>query len=279
MDKKRCTAIVLAAGRGSRMKSGVAKQYMLLQGRPLIWYALHAVEESSVIDDCVLVTGAEDISYVKKEIVAKYGFSKVTAVVQGGKERYDSVYNGLAAAVENGAARDRDNRCAPGHDGYIFIQDGARPFLTEEILKRCYEAVRKDHACVAGMPVKDTVKIVDESGFASRTPDRNFVWQVQTPQVFDAPLILCAYERLMREKERLIREGISITDDAMVVETFTDCKVRLVEGSYSNMKVTTPEDMTVAEALLGRQIGFQISSFEEAEEKIKKRVDRQDYLC
>lgn len=253
MEKKRCTAVVLAAGRGSRMESGVAKQYMLLQGRPLIWYALHAVEESSVIDDCILVTGAEDISYVKEEIVAKYGFSKVTDVVAGGKERYDSVYNGLAAAVENGTAWHGDKRCAPGHDGYIFIQDGARPFLTEEILKRCYDAVRQNHACVAGMPVKDTVKIVDESGFASRTPDRNFLWQVQTPQVFDAPLILSAYERLMREKERLIREGISITDDAMVVETFTDCKVRLVEGSYSNMKVTTPEDMTVAEALLGRQ--------------------------
>lgn len=253
MEKKRCTAVVLAAGRGSRMESGVAKQYMLLQGRPLIWYALHAVEESSVIDDCILVTGAEDISYVKEEIVAEYGFSKVTDVVAGGKERYDSVYNGLAAAVENGTARHGDKRCAPGHDGYIFIQDGARPFLTEEILKRCYDAVRQDHACVAGMPVKDTVKIVDESRFASRTPDRNFLWQVQTPQVFDAPLILSAYERLMREKERLIREGISITDDAMAVETFTDCKVRLVEGSYSNMKVTTPEDMAVAEALLGRQ--------------------------
>ncbi len=253
MEKKRCTAVVLAAGRGSRMESGVAKQYMLLQGKPLIWYALHAVEESSVIDDCILVTGAEDISYVKEEIVAKYGFSKVTDVVAGGKERYDSVYNGLAAAVENGTVWHGEKRCAPGHDGYIFIQDGARPFLTEEILKRCYDAVRQNHACVAGMPVKDTVKIVDESGFASRTPDRNFLWQVQTPQVFDAPLILSAYERLMREKERLIREGISITDDAMVVETFTDCKVRLVEGSYSNMKVTTPEDMAVAEALLGRQ--------------------------
>ncbi len=252
MGKKRCTAVVLAAGRGSRMGSGVAKQYMLLRGRPLIWYALHAVEESSVIDDCILVTGAEDISYVKEEIVAKYGFSKVTAVVAGGKERYDSVYNGLLA-VGNGAARDGDNLYAPVHDGCIFIQDGARPFLTEEILKRCYEAVERDHACVVGMPVKDTVKIVDESGFASRTPDRNFIWQVQTPQVFDAPLILSAYERLMREKERLLRDGISITDDAMVVETFTDCKVRLVEGSYSNMKVTTPEDMTVAEALLERQ--------------------------
>lgn len=249
MGKKRCTAIVLAAGRGSRMKSGVAKQYMLLRDRPLIWYALHAVEESSVIDDCILVTGAEDISYVKEEIVAKYGFSKVAAVVAGGKERYDSVYNGLqAAAGSSGQGGEKPG--ASDEDGYIFIQDGARPFLTEDILERCYEAVAQDHACVAGMPVKDTIKIVDESGFARQTPDRNFMWQVQTPQVFDAALIIFAYKKLMQEKERLLREGISITDDAMVVETFTDCKVRLVEGDYTNIKVTTPEDMAVAETLL-----------------------------
>lgn len=255
MSKKRCTAIVLAAGRGSRMESDVAKQYMLLCGKPLIWYALHAVEESSVIDDCILVTGAEDISYVEEEIVAKYVFSKVAAVVAGGKERYDSVYNGLQAAAgsfgQGGAGL-----CAADRDGYIFIQDGARPFLTEKILERCYKAVQSDRACVAGMPVKDTIKLVDEDGFARQTPDRNFMWQVQTPQVFDASLIISAYEKLMQEKERLLREGISITDDAMVVETFTDCKVRLVEGSYGNIKVTTPEDMVVAEALLKMQGGM-----------------------
>lgn len=248
MNKKRCTAIVLAAGRGSRMGSGVAKQYLLLQGRPLIWYALHAVEESSVIDDCILVTGAEDISYVKEEIVARYGFGKVKAVVAGGKERYDSVYHALRALADG--KTEQGDVCAANRDGYIFIQDGARPFLTEKILERCYEAVRRDHACVAGMPVKDTIKVVDENGFAKETPDRNFMWQVQTPQVFDAPLILSAYEKLMQEKERLLREGVSVTDDAMVVETFTDCRVRLVEGDYRNIKVTTPEDMAVAEAFL-----------------------------
>ncbi len=255
MNKKRCTAIVLAAGRGSRMESDVAKQYMLLCGKPLIWYALHAVEESSVIDDCILVTGAEDISYVEEEIVAKYVFSKVTAVVAGGKERYDSVYSGLQAAADS-SGQSGAGSCAADRDGYIFIQDGARPFLTEDILERCYQTVQSDHACVAGMPVKDTIKLVDESGFARQTPDRNFMWQVQTPQVFDASLIISAYEKLMQEKERLLREGISITDDAMVVETFTDCKVRLVEGAYGNIKVTTPEDMVVAEALLKMQGGM-----------------------
>ena len=95
MDKKKCTAILLAAGSGKRMQSDVAKQFILLNGKPLIWYALHTIEESTIIDDCILVTGAEDISYVQQEIVARYGFHKVEAVVAGGAERYDSVYNAL----------------------------------------------------------------------------------------------------------------------------------------------------------------------------------------
>ena len=245
MEKKRCTAIVLAAGSGSRMKSDVAKQYMCLCGKPLIWYALHSIEESSVIDDCILVTGAEDISYVKEEIVSRYRFSKVDTVVAGGKERYDSVYHALQV-ISNGRLK------TPNEDGYVFIHDGARPFLTEEILRRCYEEVKLSGACVAGMPVKDTVKIADHEGYASQTPDRNFVWQIQTPQVFHAPLIIDAYEKLMRKKDEVISEGIKITDDAMVVETFTDTPVKLVQGSYENIKITTPDDLLIAAAFLNK---------------------------
>ena len=243
MNKKRCTAIVLAAGNGSRMKSDVAKQYMDLCGKPLIWYALHTIEESSVIDDCILVTGAEDISYVKDEIVARYDFCKVNAVVAGGRERYDSVYHALRLIADGKVD-------VPNQDGYVFIHDGARPFLTEEILQRCYEQVQASKACVAGMPVKDTIKIADREGFAAQTPDRNLVWQIQTPQVFESALIIEAYERLMREKGRLSAEGIKITDDAMVVETLMNTPVKLVEASYENIKITTPEDMATAEAFL-----------------------------
>ena len=227
------------------MQSDVAKQYMLLQGKPLIWYALHAIEESSVIDDCVLVTGskAEDITYVRDEIVARYGFHKVNTIIAGGRERYDSVYHALQVIAD-------EDMAVPNKDGYIFIHDGVRPFLTEEILLRCYEAVEQYHACVAGMPVKDTIKIADGEGYASQTPDRTLLWQIQTPQVFDTQLICSAYREMMREKENLAREGISITDDAMVVERFTGHKVKLVKGSYENIKITTPEDMAVAEAFL-----------------------------
>lgn len=245
MSKKRCTAIVLAAGRGSRMKSDVPKQYMLLGDRPVIWYALHAIEESAVIDDCIVVTGTEvsDIKYMSGEIVARYGFRKVDTIVAGGAERYDSVYQALKVIAD-------EDMAVPNKDGYIFIHDGVRPFLTEEILRRCYEAVEKYHACVAGMPVKDTIKLADGEGYAAQTPDRSRLWQIQTPQVFDTPLIISSYEKLMREKENLRREGIAVTDDAMTVERFTGQKVKLVEGSYENIKITTPEDLRIAEALI-----------------------------
>ena len=243
MNKKRCTAVVLAAGSGSRMKSGVAKQYMHLCGKPLIWYALHAIEESSVIDDCILVTGAEDISYVKSEIVEHYGFHKVDSIVAGGQERYDSVYHALRVIAEGKLK-------IPNKDGYVFIHDGARPFLTEVILQRCYEEVKISKACVVGMPIKDTIKIADRDNFSVQTPDRTFVWQIQTPQVFDSLLIIKAYEMLMCKKDELISEGIRITDDAMVVETFTDTPVKLVQASYENIKITTPEDMLIAEAFV-----------------------------
>ena len=243
MDKKRCTAVVLAAGSGSRMKSDVAKQYMLLRGRPLIWYALHTIEESSVIDDCILVTGAEDISYVKEEIVTRYGFRKVRAIVAGGKERYDSVWQALQVIADK-------NVEWADEDGYVFIHDGARPFLTEDILQRSYDAVRASEACVVGMLVKDTIKIADREGCAAQTPDRSLVWQIQTPQVFGAPLIIEAYGKLMQSKDSLAARGIKITDDAMVVESLTGHKVRLVQGSYENIKITTPEDLVIAEALL-----------------------------
>ena len=246
--KEKCTLVVLAAGSGSRMKSKVAKQYMLLAGRPVLWYSLKAAEDSAIIDNCILVTGAEDISYVKEEIVERYGFHKVSSIVAGGAERYDSVHHALQELKK----QREETGCA---GGYVFIHDGARPLLTEEIIKRCYETVQTDRACVAGMPVKDTIKIVDEAGYAVQTPDRRSLWQVQTPQVFETGLITEAYEKMHQQKEELAKQGIHITDDAMVVETFMDVSVKLVEGSYQNIKITTPEDIGVAENFLRTEKG------------------------
>lgn len=244
-EKKRCTAILLAAGAGSRMKSSVAKQFMLLEGKPLIWYALHALERSEIIDDCILVTGADDISYVQEAIVQKYGFAKVTAVTAGGAQRWESVLKAMDFLAGEAELAGNEN---PG--GYIFICDGARPFLTEKILRDTYEAAKEYRACVAAVPSKDTIKISDGEGFAASTPDRRRVWSIQTPQVFEAGLIVDAYRQLGRERERLEQRGVAVTDDASVVELFTNVKVRLVEASYENIKITTPEDLIVAESLL-----------------------------
>lgn len=230
--KKRCTAIVLAAGSGRRMGSGVPKQFMLLGNKPVICYSLQTIEQSAVIDDCILVTGKEDIPYAESEIIKKYGFRKVKDIAAGGCERYESVFRGLQA-MEN-------------RDGYTFIHDGARPFLTEEILVRTHEAVKKYDACVAAMPVKDTVKIADADDFAVQTPNRSFVWAVQTPQVFDTRLICRAYEMLFERLAELKGRGVCVTDDAMVAESMLGIRVKLVKASYENIKITTPEDMKTA---------------------------------
>lgn len=234
---EQCTAIVLAAGAGKRMQSNVAKQYMLLKGKPIIWYALHAFEESSLIDKVILVVGAGEIPYAQEEIVAKYGFSKVDAIIEGGAERYLSVWEGL--------------KLLPGEaNNYVFIHDGARPFVTEDIIRDTLEAAREYGACVAGMPVKDTIKLADADGFAAQTPNRKSVWAVQTPQVFEEALIVSAYAELIEKLEELKAQGVEITDDAMVVETMTTKRVKLVKASYENIKITTPEDMKIAESFM-----------------------------
>ena len=222
------TAIVLSAGSGSRMRSSVPKQYMDLLGKPVLYYSLFAFQTSDV-DEIILVTGAKDIEYCRKQIVDKYSLTKVKHIVPGGDERYKSVYEGLKAAK--------------GAD-YILIHDGARPMLDKDIITRSMISVKKDRACVVAVPVKDTIKIVDEDNYAVSTPDRSTLWQVQTPQTFSYPLILAAYEKV------LAKQVDGITDDTMVAEYQSDVRVKLIEGSYDNMKITTPEDITVAEALL-----------------------------
>ena len=244
-------AIVLAAGRGKRMNSKVAKQYLLLQEKPILYYALKQFEDS-FIDDIILVTGAEDIAYCREEIVAKFGFTKVRNVVAGGKERYHSVHQGLVAAGEL-----LSNACSGqsdlGEEACIYIHDGARPFIHEDILMRAKESVEQHGSGVVGMPVKDTIKIADEAGFAVSTPKRSLVWQVQTPQCFLYSIIMPAYAKLIETEEELLAQGVAITDDAMVVRKYAGADVFLMEGEYENIKITTPEDIMIAEEFLKKQ--------------------------
>ena len=230
MQKTKCTAIVLAAGQGKRMGTKVQKQYLEISGKPVLFYSLDVFQKSDMIDDIILVVGENQEEYCREEIIEKFHITKVRKIVKGGTERYHSVWNGLQEVAE---------------DGYVFIHDGARPFVTEEILSRAYETVQREKACVVGMPVKDTIKIADKEGFAKETPNRSLVWMVQTPQVFETFLIKNAYSLLMEQ------EIIQVTDDAMVVETMLRKKVKLVEGSYENIKITTPEDLKIAEVLVG----------------------------
>lgn len=228
MQKEKCTAIVLAAGRGKRMGTEVQKQYLDICGKPVIYYSLEVFEKSAIIDEIILVVGENQESYCRQEIVEKYGFEKVKAIVEGGAERYHSVWHGLQNVTE----------------GYVFIHDGARPFVTEDILQRAYEDVCAHKACVVGMPVKDTIKVSDNNGFVVETPKRSSLWMIQTPQVFDLNLVKEAYHKLIEEKVE------NVTDDAMVVEQMMGHEIKLVLGSYENIKITTPEDLEIANTFL-----------------------------
>ena len=230
------SAIVLAGGSGSRMKSDKAKQFIDIDGKPLIYYALK-VFEASIVDEIILVTRQQDINTMREEVVKKYSFNKVRKIVAGGKERYDSVENGLRAC---------DKR-----NSIIMIHDGARPFVTNAMILSSISEVRRCKACTVGIiltkaELKDTIKVVDEEGYGVETPDRSTLYQIQTPQTFDRKILVEAYSRMRADE----RGRVVITDDTMLVEKYLDIKSKVVEGSYNNIKVTTPEDILIAKAIL-----------------------------
>lgn len=232
MKKAHCTAIVLAAGQGRRMGTKVHKQYLMLDEKPVLYYSLKEFQDSDIIDEIYLITGAGEEEYCRQTIVDKYHITKVTKILPGGAERYNSVWSGLQEL---------------GDDGYVFIHDGARPFVDGDIIQRVFDVVCKNKACVVGMPVKDTIKVADARDFVENTPDRRRVWMIQTPQVFKNDLVKGAYSMLMRESY------INVTDDAMVVEQMLGFPIKLVCGAYENIKITTPEDLEMAEVFLKRR--------------------------
>lgn len=249
-QKKRCTAICLSAGSGKRMGTSIAKQYLDLNGKPIICYALETFEKSSLIDEVILVVGEDSLDFARKEIVEKFGYRKVKQIIIGGTERYLSVRNALQAMRCH--EQTKDENCGPNQDGYVFIHDGARPFVSEKILQNVYEGVVKYDAVCVGVPVKDTIRIVDEEGFSKETPDRAHLYAVQTPQAFTIPIIQKAYEKLDALMEMPDTGYPAITDDAMVVEKLLGRKVKMIPGAYENIKITTPEDMEVAKVFLNR---------------------------
>ena len=241
-------AIVLAAGKGSRMKQAVPKQFLEVGGYPLIFHSLKTFEESEV-DGIILVTGEESLDYCKKEIVDKYHFQKVWDVVPGGSERYISVHHGLMAVEKADIA---------------LIHDGARPCVSRELIRRVIASVKQYGSGVTAVHAKDTISQADEGEFLMATLDRSTLWNIQTPQGFYFDEIFKAYERVVTEPsaEVMVPSGNGmmakqlrdvITDDASALRygSTTLRKIKLVEGSYQNIKVTTPEDILVAELFLG----------------------------
>jgi 2-C-methyl-D-erythritol 4-phosphate cytidylyltransferase len=171
------------------------------------------------------------MDYCRREIVNKFNFTKIKSMVIGGNERYESVYEALKVLNDT-------------ETSYVLIHDGARPFVDQNIIKDLLDNAYEHKACVVGVPVKDTIKIVGENNVISETPDRKTLYMIQTPQVFSYALIKEAYDKYMLE------QPCSVTDDSMVVELMNSCSVKLIEGSYNNIKITTPEDLSIAENIL-----------------------------
>lgn len=221
-------ALIPAAGSGRRMCAGVNKQYLLLDDRPVLAHTVAAFHNHPRIDRIYLIVPAEELAYCQTEIVDRFGFNRVAAILVGGAERQDSVANGLCG-------------CAAQADDLLLIHDGARPLIDAATISAALDATARHGACVVGVPVKDTIKRVVD-GVIVATPERRELWQVQTPQGFRYDLIRAAHDRARSEDFR----G---TDDAVLVERLGH-PVTMVSGSYRNFKITTPEDLIIARALL-----------------------------
>ena len=219
--------VIVAAGTGSRMNMGINKQFIKLEGKEIIYYTIEKFYKNENIDDIVVVVKEDEAEFFKKEILDKYKFKNIK-LAYGGKERQDSVYNGLKSL---------DKNC-----NIVLIHDGARPFVSNKIINKSIEEAKENKAIVVGVPVKDTIKVIDNDKNIVDTPNRNILWAVQTPQTFD-------YNLLIKSYEDAFKDGFYGTDDAMLVERI-GYKVKMVEGSYNNIKITTQEDLGLGSQIL-----------------------------
>ncbi len=222
------TAVVAAAGSGSRMGNGVKKQYIELAGKPVLSYSLEVFLKMDEIDSVVLVIPEGDCEKVDNYVLKNLDINGKIILVNGGESRQESVEKGILAA--------------PKDTEILVIHDGARPLVTEEIISECIHKAKLHGACVAAVPIKDTVKHSLDGFFVDNTPPRDSLFSVQTPQAFN-------YELLRMAHEKARAEGLMGTDDAMLVEAL-GAKVAISGGSYGNIKLTSPEDFAVAEILV-----------------------------
>lgn len=227
-------AIILAAGKGTRMQSRTLKQYLALENKPVLFYSLDTFSKLDIIDEIVLVVSKGEREYCKAEIVDKYKIKKVRVITEGGAERYLSVQNGLKQVSEDVE--------------YVMVHDSARPLITADTINRAYRALVDKGACVVGVPVKDTIKQTDDNARVTKTLPRNTLWTAQTPQCFKKEVLTRAYNNMYESMEAAEKSGktLVITDDAMIVEEYGGVNVWMVKGEYTNIKITTPEDIELA---------------------------------
>ena len=224
-------ALIAAAGKGSRMGAREKKPYLILGGKPILAYTLSEFEKCSLIDETILVVSENEIEYSRGSIVEAFKFKKVSKVVAGGLKRQDSVWEGLKA-LKN-------------YYELVMVHDGVRPFISQEILEKSIHETANHGATVVAVPVKETIKMVSEKAEVLETMDRSRVWAIQTPQTFK-------YDILKKAYEEAAKDGFYGTDDASLVERL-GIKVKIIPGSYENIKITTPEDLALGEAILKRR--------------------------
>ncbi|QAA30796.1 2-C-methyl-D-erythritol 4-phosphate cytidylyltransferase [Clostridium manihotivorum] len=224
----RVCVVIVAGGKGKRMGTDVAKQYISIGGKPILYYAIKAFADCKNVDEIILVTQKDEIEYCKSQIVEKFNLP-VKTIVEAGAERQDSVYNGLNSIDD----------C-----DLVLIHDAARPFVTSTIIEKGIKFAEDFGAAAPGVTPKDTIKVKGNDGFSIETPDRNTLFAVQTPQCFKYKMIKDCHEKIKNA-------NIPVTDDTMAFEMFYN-KVFLYEGDYKNIKITTPEDLILAESFINK---------------------------
>ena len=222
------SAIIVAAGKGMRMKSSLRKQYLLLAGRPVLAHTLLVFDACNLIENIILVVPKEDFDYCTENVLSPITLRNNVTLVSGGAKRQKSVYNGLLAV---------DSKSA----NIVVIHDGVRPFVSPEQLTACIIAAKDCGACILGIPADSTVKQVNNSGYVDKTIERDRIWLAQTPQAFQYSLLIKAHDKARRE-------GFSGTDDALLVERLGG-NVKVISGSKHNIKITTREDLALAKAI------------------------------
>lgn len=228
MPKPFISSIIAAAGSGSRMKAGVNKQYLYLGGKAILAHTLMAFDRCELIDEIILVLNKNEFEICMKEVIEPYKFKRPITLVGGGDTRQSSMYNGL-------------KKVNPKAD-LVITHDGARPLVNQNTLIRCVEKTLQYKATIVAVPVKDTIKVVDDDLEVITTPKRSTLWSVQTPQTFD-------YHLLKKAHDEAIKDNFVGTDDAMLVERLGH-PIKLIKGYYNNIKITTPEDLIMAESII-----------------------------